>query len=433
MAMPEEEIVQKENGEDLTKAQIITEDSVIKKIFSSHIPFFSLGIFFITIVFLFLVFVLYLNWNKKQIVSVVSPIQNASETKNVKNLKTGIDSSNKEVIGFLPSWAAAQNTQVNVKDFTQIIYFGLGVNPNGDLIKFNEENKAVLEWEFFTSDYFTTIRKEASASGTKVLVSIKNFDNESIDTLISNKTATANFISKLLTLVAEYRLDGVNLDFEYVTDSDFPTAKYLNTFLVELINRFKKENNKLIVSVDVGATSVLSDKAYDMVKIGEVVDEVILMAYDYRTQRSTVAGPVAPLYAPDNQSSIDKSFMSMVGRVPLEKIIVAVPLYGYEWQTINKKFGSQTVQGTGALATYKRVQELISNRDDVVISRDEKSQSPWLYYTQSGAIKQIYYEDEKSIAQKLQYVRDHKAGGIAVWALGYEGNYTEILEGIKRK
>lgn len=339
----------------------------------------------------------------------------------------------REVIGFLPSWTAAQNVNVDTKILTQVIYFGLGVNDNGEIIKYNKENNPTFEWLYFTSDYFMNIRREAKENNAKVLISFKMFDNESIDNLISNSASADFFIKNAISIVNEYDLDGINLDFEYFTDSDFPTSRYLNNFLEKLSSALKEENGENILSVDVNATVIISDKAYDMIKIGELADQVIVMAYDYRNINSLSAGPVSPLHGEINEHSIGKSVDSLIGKVSLNKIILAVPFYGYEWETLNKKNKSAVIPNSGALATYKRVMELLSNRKDVEKYWDSKSFSSWLVYDQNGVIKQIYYEDEQSIAAKMEFIKNKNLGGIAIWALGYEGKYSDIWNSIASK
>ena len=331
----------------------------------------------------------------------------------------------KEVIGFLPSWTLAQGVAIEPKNLTQIIYFGLGVTEDGELIQFTEDGRETSEWKYFKSDDFIQVRDEAKASGTKVLLAIKSFNNDTIDRLTSNPYASDRLINSLLTLVERYNLDGINVDFEYVTDVDFPTVKFFNRFLESLASKLRGKDSELILSVDVNATAVLVDKAYDMVKIGEVVDQVILMAYDYHRTESTRAGPVAPIDSAPNEHNIINSLDSLNGRVPREKIILGIPFYGYEWQTLNENNSSPVVENTGALATYKRVRELIDARSDETIIWDGLAKSPWLTYLQSGAIKQIYYEDDRSIAAKLEFAKGRGLSGLAIWALGYEGDYQE--------
>jgi spore germination protein YaaH len=338
---------------------------------------------------------------------------------------TQVPAQAKEVIGFLPSWVVAKKAKIYPSKLTQIIYFGLAVTERGDLVKYRSNKTQVAEWAYFNSEELLRIRKEASSSGTKILLALKNFDNESIDALISNPAAVDRLSGQVENLINEYKLDGINIDFEYVTKTDFPTAKFFNRFLETFIANLKEKNHSLIVSVDLNATGVIKDPAYDLVKIGELADQVILMGYDFHRANSYNAGPVAPIEDEILELSIKRAVDSLRGRIPFDKLILGIPFYGYEWQTINANYKSIAVANTGALATWGRVKDLIANRSNLQINWEEKAKSPWIVYRQSGAIKQIYYENEKSLSAKLDFVKQNELSGIAIWALGYEGNYKE--------
>ena len=330
-----------------------------------------------------------------------------------------------QIIAFLPSWVIAKNKPLHLDKLTQVIYFGIGVNEDGSFVKTKEGGDAVLQWQYLNSKEFAQIRQEAEGNNTKILVALKNFDNTKIDQLISNPYAIGKFIKEASGLIEKYNLDGINIDFEYVTKTDFPTAKHFNGFLTEITDSLRTKYPEIIISVDINATAVLKDPAYDMVKIGELANQVILMGYDYNTTKSTQAGPIAPLHMTGNKGSVERSLASLTGRVPDNKIILAIPFYGYEWQTVSEDYRSQTIRNSGALATWGRVHDLLASRDDVQASWDKKTQSPWIMYRQSGAIKQIYYENKHSLSAKINFVKQNNLGGIAIWALGYEGEYSE--------
>ena len=336
-----------------------------------------------------------------------------------------LTSDKKQVIGFLPSWSIAQDAKVYPEYLDQIIYFGIGIDAHGNLMKVDEKGQPLVEWSYLNSDYFKQLQSNSKITKTKILVAIKNFDNTSIDTLIGNEIYTTNAVSQLTKLVDEYDLDGINIDFEYFSDVSTQTLQNYNRFLSTLASKLKEVKSDTVLSVDVNATVVYKDNAYDMVKIGEVVDQVIIMGYDYHQPSSIYSGPVAPIDANIDNPSIRRTIESLAGRVDSEKLILGIPLYGYEWQTFTAGKNSRTIAETGAIATYKRVRELITSREDVTLYFDDLSQSPWLTYNQNGLIKQIYYEDEKSLVEKIKFVELNDLEGIALFALGYEGDYTE--------
>lgn len=330
----------------------------------------------------------------------------------------------KEVIGFLPSWMAAKQVKVYPERLSQLIYFGLGVNDQGSLIFYDENNLTVSEWAYFNSGYFKDLKNKTDQSKTKVLVAIKSFDNETIDKIISNSINRPNLINNILDLIEKNDLNGINIDFEYIPDIDFPTRPYFNLFIKELSQALDKKNPDLILSVDVYANAAIHNYPYDLEEIAKHVDQIILMAYDFYRADSTKAGPVAPIRAPDNEPSITKTLAAVFGKVSRKKLVLGIPFYGYEWQTYNDIHKSFTVKNTGALATFGRVKKLVDD-NNIEVFWDSQAMSPWLVYNQGWLTKQIYFENEKSLALKFQLAKQLQLNGIAIWALGYEGNYLE--------
>ncbi|QQS43701.1 hypothetical protein IPM65_06200 [Candidatus Roizmanbacteria bacterium] len=335
------------------------------------------------------------------------------------------DLERRQIIGFLPYWAVGNKAKVYPEYMDQMIYFGLTMDQSGKLQTEDKNGNTLPEWNSLNSAYFKSLRENARKTDTKVLIAIKNFNNDEINTLISNPTSVQTAIREIKAIITEYELDGVNIDFEYVTRSDFPTQKFYNQFLKILADDLREEKADIIISFDVNATAVYADMAYDMVKIGDTVDQVIIMGYDYSQPSSVAAGPVSPIEMNDNSPSLSRTLDSLKGRVEPEKTVLGVPFYGYEWQTLTDDFRSKTVPHTGAIATYKRVRELIANKETVSIQYDPDSKSPWITYRQNGRIKQIYYEDEKSLESKIEFIHDRDLAGIAIWSLGYEGDYIE--------
>ena len=107
---------------------------------------------------------------------------------------------------------------------------------------------------------------------------------------------------------------------------------------------------------------------------------------------------------------------------------MAYPLYGYEWQTYDKEFGSQIKRGWYQMASWRRVKEIIetASAEALEVKWDELSMSPWLVFEEKGKIHQIYFEDEKSLKAKIDLVKQNQLAGWGFWALGYEGEDTSI-------
>jgi len=211
--------------------------------------------------------------------------------------------------------------------------------------------------------------------------------------------------------------DGVNIDFEFndnplgVLDDD-----YLN-FLVEV----KKMGVKMI-GVDVFANTIIKGSKEKLEKLFAAVDEVIIMAYDFHRPGMDISGPVAPIRTPVGERSI----WEVVQRIndlglPRDKIIMAYPLYGYEWKVYSADYRAQIKRGWYQVASMRRVKELIKEKG-LIEKWDEEAASPWLSFEEDGELRQIYYENEKSLKIKLDLVKQNQFKGVGFWALGYEGN-----------
>ena len=156
------------------------------------------------------------------------------------------------------------------------------------------------------------------------------------------------------------------------------------------------------------------------------------MGYDYHYTGSYVTGPVAPLYGAgstaefDIQTAIEKAQRIM----PKEKIILGMPLYGYEWESINNSPRSGIIPGTGLIASNLRVEQLLASCATCSGGFDEEAQETYIVYKdeKTNTYHQIFYPDKKSSLAKISFAENNHTGGIALWALGYEG--ATILEGI---
>jgi len=365
-------------------------------------------------------FLIIFIWQKNNQIKFLSPLAEKQVFEQKKDL---INST--EIIGFLPSWTLAKKAKIFPQYLTQLIYFGIDIDKQGNLLKLDENGVSTSEWKYFNSDDFLKLKEEVQNNNNKVLVSIKCFDNQIMDIVLNDPTLRTKLIDQVNNLVIDYHLDGVNIDFEYLPDSNSSISSSFNLFFQELKSTLKKQNSDLIISVDLYVYAIVHNYPFDLEKIVNEVDQIILMAYDFHRPSSTNAGPIAPLRAEKNEYSIINALKSALTKINKEKIILGVPFYGYEWQTINEEFKSQTLPKSGALATYQRIKEILKNQDIKVLWNDQ-SMSPWFFYQQENKIKQIYYENKRSLKYKMELVKQLKLAGISIWALGYEGNSPEI-------
>ncbi|GEM_PF-4264146 len=217
----------------------------------------------------------------------------------------------------------------------------------------------------------------------RIMPSLTSFNGAS-NAILRDSARTNTHINNILALISTHAYDGIDIDYEDVT-SDL-TDQYIH-FLSALRDRLQS-NKRLAVDVPAGAIQMWT-------RIGAVVDELKLMAYDYHYAGST-PGPVTPL--PQLDATVAKAEQS---GVPLSRIWICLPWYGYDWPT-------------GATGRYIAADDPAAQGQ--VTYDDER-----IVHT---ATHTAYFQDSASFAAKLALLRQRHPNlrNIGVFAAGWERN-----------
>ncbi len=345
---------------------------------------------------------------------------------------------NKFVFGFLPFWNMKDSTKLYVHSLTHLAYFGIDLNEDGSLKKYDKPREKEPGWSKLNSTDFTILAHQIKLLGKKLILVVRAMDTNQIENLVNSQANRTTAIDSILAVVNDKQFDGLNIDFEYMGFPSQVTRDNFTTFVKDLTQSCKNQNQKCEVSLDILADSAIKERLYDLSSLGKIVDQIIVMAYDFYRPSSTQSGPVSPLRGKCTNSDkcLDYDVITSIGditkSIPAYKILLGVPFYGYEWQTVDNQFLARTYPKTGQIATYKRIQGLMS--DDTISSFSATwsgtTFTPYLSYTKDGNTYQIHYEDENSLKLKIEFVHQAKLAGLAIWALGYELPYTNLWQAI---
>lgn len=328
------------------------------------------------------------------------------------------------VLGFLPTWMIGK-TRVYGSEIDELIFLGIEVTEEGKLV-WDSQGKKI------NSEAYLEIKREMKKTGGKNIFGIKLFEDEKLDKLLGDRQNWGRLIEELRAMVRVGGFGGINVDFEYQGNP----VKILGDQFWEFLGELRKANVGEI-SVDVFANTIIKGDKEKLVNMVGSVDRIIIMAYDFHRPGMDYAGPVAPIKSPAGERNILEITQRIV-ELGLErrKIVLAYPLYGYEWKTKSEEFGSEIKRGWYQMASWKRTKEILSDTAAVktlAVKWDEMSQSPWMSFKEGGEIHQIYYEDERSLKAKLELVKQMGLGGVGFWALGYEGEDRELWQEIRRR
>ena len=231
-----------------------------------------------------------------------------------------------------------------------------------------------------------------------------NYNNEtdgSIDVyaILSSTTKRRKLAQSITATAMELDLDGINLDFERVSEE---SGIHYVQFLRELSVLCRE--NGLVLSIDNYVPFHFNDY-YRLDIQGQIADYVIIMGYDEHWHGSGDPGSVASIDYVSN--GLDKT----LEEVPADKVINALPLYTILWKT-----EGSTV--TDSYLTINNTEEFLS-RVPVEPVWDETTCQNYLEWVDGALTYQLWLEDTESLAVKLNVMRNKNIAGVAVWRLGY--------------
>ena len=243
---------------------------------------------------------------------------------------------------------------------------------------------------------------QAHEKGLQVWGLIDNFTQEvsTIETL-SSTAARQNIISQLIQAAQDVGMDGINVDFESLSED---VGIHFLEFLRELSIECHKNN--LVLSVDNPVPEDFTSH-YDRAEQGRVVDYVIIMGYDEHYVGSE-AGSVASL------PWVEQGIQDTLDEVPAERVINAIPFYTRLWRTTG---GNVTSEAIG----MDQAQQTIAD-NNVETYWDKTTSQNYGKYDIDNSTYQIWLEDAQSVAEKVKLVSKYDLAGVSAWKLGFENN-----------
>lgn len=240
--------------------------------------------------------------------------------------------------------------------------------------------------------------KFAHAHGRMVMPLFTNaFGNEAV---LLNSSTRAAALSHIVAAVRHYSLDGAVVDFEGLG----PTATApLTDFVTRLAALLHPLGKAVMVAVGPEWAGENPQWAvYDYAGLGQAADRVLLMTYDEHSNPGG-PGPVAGL------PWVTGSLQYALSEIPANKIMLGLADYGYDWSPGQ----ANTVTAAQAYA--------LASRQGVKLQWSAATAEPLFTYTAGAASHAVWFEDGKSVGQRVHLADMADIGGLALWQLGGEG------------
>lgn len=276
---------------------------------------------------------------------------------------------------------------------TYITIFTYGFTPEGELIEIDDQE--VLD--------------EAKRYGVAPILLISSlslqgsFSNELSQSLLNNEEAQDRLIENLINTMSVKGYYGLDIDFEYVFQSD----REAYARFVQKTTQIMNENGFFVVVSLAPKTSSeqkgLLYEAHDYAVLGNAANIAFLMTYEWGY---TYGPPMA--VAPINK--VREVLNYAVTVIPPDKIFMGMPNYGYDFQL-------PYVRGSSKASSISNVEAVeLAGRMQSTIEFDMASMAPFFYYTDSNGVAHVvWFEDAKSVEAKAELVNEYGFSGIGIW------------------
>ncbi|HEX4127034.1 MAG TPA: glycosyl hydrolase family 18 protein [Acidimicrobiales bacterium] len=314
----------------------------------------------------------------------------------------------RENFAFAPYWTLAQSPMFDITGLSTLAYFSIDVNGDGTL------DESGPGWNGFQSQDLADLISRAHAAGERVVLTVTDFGQSSLDALTSSTTAPATLSGALIPLLQSKSLDGVNFDFEGEGSGD---QAGLTNLITSVAGALRAADPHWQITMDTYASSAGDPGGfYNIPALGQVVDAFFVM--DYELNLAGVPSAASPLTS--SMFSTQTTLTQYDAAVPASKVIIGTPFFGIDWPTNNGTMGAGATGG----ATDIPDSQAASNGPEYW---DPVTDTAWTSYQVGGQWHESYYEGENGLYDVSQLVTRDGARGVGIWALGMENDGAQLI------
>lgn len=291
--------------------------------------------------------------------------------------------------GYLVNWDAAsfRSLEDHIDHMNMVLPEWIFLNDTSNNLFVDIDQKAL------------DIMQQPLHKGVAILPMITNntgevWHSESVHRLITSEARRKDFIKQVLAILAKYKFQGVNIDFEELTET---SDEYLILFMKEVYEALHAKG--YLLTMDIAPLN----EDYNLKELQKYNDYFFVMAYDHHYSTS-LPGPIA------EQKWVDTVLDDITGKIPDNKIILNIAAYGYDWP----KGGEATdVSYQEALTTAKE-------SDGKVIFDNSTYNLHYTYEDDTNLEHEVDFTDAATCFNGIRNAEDYGLAGVALWRLGGE-------------
>ncbi|SDT08171.1 chitinase [Mucilaginibacter mallensis] len=347
------------------------------------------------------------------------------------NLSANAQRKKYVVIGYVGGYRGLiDTTMVDPKKLTVINYAFVNVlNNRATLSKLNTDT--------INLKYLAGLKKRNR--DLKIVISIGGWTwSGNFSDAVLTDTARQAFAASAVDIVRKYQLDGVDIDWEYPAQKGLgninrPDDKHNYTLMFQAIRQDldqleQQTGRKMILSTAVGGFKGFITHT-EMDQVQKYVTYINLMTYDYAQDSLGVAIHHTGLYGSKKYNATEYSAKAVTdfiaAGVPPGKLVIGIAFYGHGFETadtVQNGLGSKVVKSMRG-GGYTFIKDSLITNKAFKYYRDEDAKAPYLF---NATTKQfVTFDDEWSVKNKCQYVKDNGMAGVMFWE--YSSDKKEYL------
>lgn len=278
---------------------------------------------------------------------------------------------------------------------TNLLIFTYGFTAEGELIPVDDDELIAIAEEFGVAPIM--VLAPMTPDG--------NFNSEIAHSIFINPEAQEILVNNILATLGQKGYRGVDIDFEFVLPTD---KEAFISFVQNMKNALGPSGYQVMAALAPKTSSEqpgLLYEAHDYERIGNIVDLVLLMTYEW----GYLFGPPMAT-APANM--VRRVLDYGVTVIDPNKILMGMPNYAYDWAL-------PFIQGETMAEALSNIEALErAEIHNVSIEFDEQAQAPFYYYTDAEGIAHVvWFDDARSMDAKFRLINEFNLTGIGYWQI----------------
>ena len=313
-------------------------------------------------------------------------------------------------LGYLPWWMAAGWRELRLEAFGRLVLFDAPIGADGAL-----ERRA---WHKLAPG----LAAHSQAHGRGLELALTLLGEGDFERVFAQARPRERLLGECTRYLDDAMFAGLHLDLEGYSDVSADAIAGFRGWLAAL------HENAAARGKTLSAFFPASDAfdAYDAPAAGRMAWWVAQL-YDAHWAESKVTGPLVTR-SDANAVGIARALARLAALgVARERILLSVPLYGWQWAAASERPGAAAL-GRARLLTYAETPASLMPNDRLAAStlaarhglRRDPEETPYYAYREHGRWVQGWYEDLTSLTHKLGPERLRGYAGLAFFPLGYD-------------